>query len=111
MVQVPLAGLPQSRATLGASSGTYGNRLEEPRFHRQTHLTGISCQQNVDDFIYFAVALSGSILLSASQTHSATLPDAIRWPKSSLTINTIVNQRPILFSVSVRLVRGCTLHV
>ena len=27
-------GLPQSRATLGSSSGTYGGRLEEPRFHR-----------------------------------------------------------------------------
>ena len=32
------AGLPQSRATLGSSSGTYGGRLEEPRFHRQTLL-------------------------------------------------------------------------
>ena len=33
-----VSGLLQSRATLGSSSGTYGGRLEEPRFHRQTLL-------------------------------------------------------------------------
>ena len=37
-LDILVAGLPQSRATLGSSSGTYGGRLEEPRFHRQTLL-------------------------------------------------------------------------
>ena len=37
-VQEGQPGLPQSRVTLGSSSGTYGGRLEEPRFHRQTLL-------------------------------------------------------------------------
>jgi hypothetical protein len=54
----PAPGLPQSRANVGSSSRTYGGRLEEPRFHRQTLHARIRCQQNFDGFIYFAVALA-----------------------------------------------------